>query len=321
MSSLSHSPYIETLQYWKTNPRIAHCRIRFLVTKLLEMYSFKKKAFPLPSAEEAQADYAEFAASVQNTIRQDSKIAVVIPCYCASEKSAAQIKRLADCLSAQTCKADVVIFVDDCSPVEFAVANLPNIIILKQEKNQGPAAARTRGAEYALERGCGIIAFTDSDCVPSKNWLEEAKKGFLNDRECSIISGKTNSFGKTWFDCYHELNGTLNGRRFKNTDFLLYGPTCNLAITADVAKAIPFDSDFPLAAGEDINFCLKANRAGFSVKYNPNMLIEHDFAYTGFLLKDIKQFRKQFERYAEGEAVLLKKNPSYYIYFERTAEI
>lgn len=321
MSALSHTPYVETILYWLRKPSIKSCRWRFLGTKIIEMFSFKKKAIRLPTNEEAAADYIEFAQAKKNSIGPNCKIGVVIPCYCNSKISQLQIERLAHCLASQTEKPIVVFFVDDCSPVSFSVKGCPNAVVLKQNENKGPAAARSLGLNHALRAGCDIIAFTDSDCVPSKEWLSEVKSTFLNNDMCSIVSGKTTSFGNTWFNRYHELNGTLNGRKFRGTDNLLYGPTCNLAITASVGKNVFFDEDFPLAAGEDINFCLKANRLGYLIKHNPLMIIQHDFGYLGKLFYDLKRFIRQFERYAEGEDVLIRKNPSYYIYFEQTEEI
>lgn len=321
MSSLSHSPYWETLRYWASRKETKNCRLRFLLTKYIEMRSFKKKAFPLPPAEEARKDYAPFAPSVKNSITEESRIAVVVPCYASSAESVRQIQRLRGCLLKQTFSAAQIFFIDDCSPVPLGIESAGNVAVLRQEKNQGPAAARNRGLEAALDAGADIIAFTDSDCVPDENWLFQIRAAFLSDRECSIVSGKTVSFGSTWFDRYHNINGTLNGRRFKESGTLLYGPTCNLAVSADTARAVQFDSDFPLAAGEDIHFCLRANKKGFAVKYNQKMIVRHDFSYGHFFVKNLRRFIKQFERYTDGEAVLLRKNPGYYIYFEETEGI
>lgn len=321
MSALSHSPYTETILYWWCKPLINACKYRFLITKIIEMFSFKKKAVRLPTGEEAAADYVEFAPAKKNGISPNCKIGVVVPCFCNSERSRLQIERLALRLAEQTESPLAVFFVDDCSPVSYSVKNCSNAIILRQSENRGPAAARSLGIKQAIQIGCDVIAFTDSDCVPTKEWLSAIKSTFLRDEMCSIVSGKTISLGNSWFSLYHELNGTLNGRRFKGTNTLLYGPTCNLAITASVGRNVHFDEDFPLAAGEDIDFCLAANRLGYAIKYNPSMIIQHDFGYLGKLFHDLKQFIKQFERYADGEDVLIRKNPSYYIYFEQTEEI
>src|SRR5262249_43781382 len=48
---------------------------------------------------------------------------------------------------------------------------------LPPERARGPAAARNRGWKAALGE---IIAFTDDDCVPSFDWLEEGRSAMKN---------------------------------------------------------------------------------------------------------------------------------------------
>lgn len=321
MSSLSHSPYLETISYWYKSHSVKGYRMRFLMTKLVEMYSFKKEANPLPTIKEAQNDYREFAAPIVNTVRPDSKAAVVVPCYIRDERAVNQLKRLYQTLMAQEVKPELIVFVDDCSPYQYDTDAFDGVVFRKQEKNCGPATARNTGIEYALSQDAEIIAFTDSDCVLSPGWLKSIKDAFIQNKNANILSGNTLSYGRTWFDRYHELNGTLNGRKFKNEDYLLYGPTANLAITNQVGISIEFDTSFPNAAGEDIDFCLQANRTGFRTYFSADMKIEHDYGYGKSFFENLKRFRRQFERYADGEKVLLDKNPSYYMYFERTKEI
>ena len=321
MSSLSHSPYLETIQYWNRSSSVKGYRLRFLMTKLVEMYSFKKKANPLPTIKAAQNDYRVFAEPIENSIRPESKTAVVVPCYIRDERAANQLKRLYQTLLAQEVKPDLLIFVDDCSPYEYDESYFEGVVFRKQKRNCGPATARNVGLEYALSQDAEIIAFTDSDCVLSPGWMSAIKNTFLKNKYANILSGNTLSYGHSWFDRYHELNGTLNGRIFKEKEHLLYGPTANLAVTSQVGISIEFDTSFPNAAGEDIDFCLQANRCGFRTFFCKDMKIEHDYGYGRSFFGNLKRFRRQFERYANGEKVLLDKNPSYYMYFENTKEI
>lgn len=321
MSSLSHSPYLETINYWYKSNSVKGYRMRFLMTKLVEMYSFKKKANPLPTIKDAQKDYRDFAVPIVNAIRPDSKTAVVVPCYIRDDRAVNQLKRLYQTLMDQEVKPELIVFVDDCSPYQYDAKAFDGVVFRKQQKNCGPATARNLGLEYALSQGAEIIAFTDSDCVLSPGWIKAIKDTFLHNKNANILSGNTLSYGHTWFDRYHELNGTLNGRVFKDMGYLLYGPTANLAITNQVGISIEFDTSFPNAAGEDIDFCLQANRTGFRTYYCSDMKIEHDYGYGKSFFGNLKRFKMQFERYADGEKVLLDKNPSYYMYFEKTKEI
>ena len=69
-----------------------------------------------------------------------------------------------------------VIFVDNGSSDRSAeiVRRYPQIILLKQDR-PGCHAARNKGLEVA--RGQQVIAFTDADCVPSKDWLRQVCDG------------------------------------------------------------------------------------------------------------------------------------------------
>lgn len=321
MSSLSHSPYIETVNYWRKAKVVKGFKIRFLLTKLIEMYSFKKDANPLPDMKIAQNDYVELATPIKNTISSDSKTAIVVPCFIKSEYSLKQAQRLYATIKKQKKQPDLVIFVDDCSPFQYDEKFFSGVIFLRQKRNSGPAMARNAGLEYALSLDVDIIAFTDSDCVLSEDWMNSIHKEFEANKDAQILSGNTRSYGNTWFDKYHNINGTLNGRIFKGKDILLYGPTANLAITSQVGISVEFDTAFPNAAGEDIDFCLQATRKGFRTYFCPSMEIRHDYGYGESFFENLQKFRHQFERYAVGEKILLQKNPSYYMYFEQTKEI
>lgn len=312
---------METIRYWYNSDSVKGFRIRFLLMKLVEMYSFKKKANPLPTIEDALNDYREFEPPIKNSIKTGAKTAVVVPCYIRDEQSMIQLKRLYQTLLDQDLKPDLIVFVDDCSPYHYDLSVFEGVVFRMQDKNCGPATARNIGLEYALSQGAQIIAFTDSDCVIASSWLSSIKSTFIKNKYASILSGNTLSYGHTWFDKYHELNGTLNGRVFKEEKNLLYGPTANLAITNQVGISIEFDTSFPNAAGEDIDFCLQANRLGYRTFFCEDMKIEHDYGYGQSFFRNLKRFRRQFERYADGEKVLLDKNPSYYMYFENTKEI
>ncbi len=108
---------------------------------------------------------------------------VIVPAYNAG-------KTIGDCLRALARQsldaADYeVIVVDDGSRDDTAeiVKTFP-VRYLHQE-NKGPAAARNYGSREA--RG-EIILFTDSDCVPSRDWIAEMAKPF-DDPEVVAVKG------------------------------------------------------------------------------------------------------------------------------------
>lgn len=212
-----------------------------------------------------------------------------------------------------------IIIIDDCSPIKFTFPD--NLKVEKLQKKSGPAKARNIGKKIALTIGSDIIAFTDTDCILSENWVSTITQSFLANKDFQILSGDTPAFDQGWFGTYHNINGTLNGRQLKKSDRLLYGTTANLAVTREVAEQIDFNENFPIAAAEDIEFCFNANKQGFAIKYVPTMTVFHNYGYNGQLFKNLKRFKQQFIKYGQGEKILLTEIPNYYAYFDRTEEI
>ena len=136
----------------------------------------------------------------------------------------------------------------------------------------GPAAARNRGARAA---GGPVVCFTDDDCVPEPRWAE---------RLVAACAGGGAAAGTTVADplagraatasqllthtlqlaSLHAASGTLG-----------FAPTCNLACSAAVMRALPFDESFPLAAGEDRDWCSRLAAAGIALRFVPEAVVEH----------------------------------------------
>lgn len=315
MSSLSNVPYSKILSYWYKKLKGKPYRYRFLLTKIVEVFIFINHFEKI----RIEQNYIDFPKPIKNTVPDNPKVSIVIPTYVKSEKDKQNLSNLIQSIENQTLKPTQVIIIDDCSPINFTLPD--NLKLERLKKNSGPAKARNIGKKIALDSGSDIIAFTDTDCILSENWVSIITQSFIKNREFQILSGDTISYDQSWFGTYHNINGTLNGRQFKNSNRLLYGTTANLAITRVVAEQIDFNESFPIAAGEDIEFCFNANRKGFAIMYVPTMTVFHNYGYTGQLLKDLKRFRQQFKRYTQGEKILLKVIPNYYAYFDRTNEI
>jgi len=316
MSSIANFPLVKTLNYWNKKLKGKKYRKRFLLTKTAEVLAFKKQC---EERHILQNTYSEFPAPLKNLLSSNPTVSIVIPTYIRNKKDTGDIANLLDSIKRQTVKPDWVILVDDCSPEKFSIPDFVNYVRL--DKNSGPARARNTGKRIAVESGSDIIAFTDTDCILSDMWIENIITTFRRSNDFSILSGNTVSFDKNWLGKYHDINGTLNGRIFRDSDRLLYGTTANLAITHKVAETIDFNETFPFAAGEDIDFCFRANMAGFAIKHSAEMTVFHHFGYSANLFKSISQFTNLFKKYGRGEALLLKEIPNYYSYLEMTEGI
>ncbi|ETR68060.1 MAG: family 2 glycosyl transferase [Candidatus Magnetoglobus multicellularis str. Araruama] len=315
MSSLSNLPYGKILDYWYEKLSGKSYRYKFLLTKTVEVFTFKSHS----GNGKNRHNYSEFPKPIQNTVPENPKISIVVPNFLKSEKDKQNIANLLQSIERQTLKPNEVIVIDDCSPINFTFPE--TVTVCRLEKNSGPAKARNIGKKLAIEKNSDIIAFTDTDCILSENWISTIAKSFLDFKNFQIFSGDTPAYERNWFGTYHNINGTLNGRQLKNSERLLYGTTANLAITREVAANIDFNERFLIAAGEDIEFCFKANKQEYAIKYIPTMIVYHNYGYNCQLTENLKRFREQFKKYGQGEKYLLKEIPNYYAYFDRSEEI
>lgn len=112
-------------------------------------------------------------------------ISVVVPAY-----NAATV--IADCLVAlqqQTINRHTyeIIVVDDGSADDTAVrAQLPGVQVIRSPQNRGAAAARNQGIRAAQGE---IICFTDADCAPQPNWIEEVTRPLRENEGVTAVKG------------------------------------------------------------------------------------------------------------------------------------
>jgi len=162
-----------------------------------------------------------------------------------------------------------------------------------QQGQAGPAAARNRGVSHASN---SYIAFTDDDCQPEPNWLSHFADGFRKNPE-AILGGYTinaledNSqavASQLLIDhIYQYFNREPNDARFFTSN--------NLAVSRDrFLESGGFDTQFPLAAGEDREICDRWRHQGRQLIYIPSAIILHSHEMN------LKRFCKQHFNYGQG---------------------
>lgn len=152
-------------------------------------------------------------------------ISVIIPAY----NAAGTIKKCLESLEKQTFQPEEIIVVDDGSAdktlrvlSELKTQN-PKLKILKQ-KHKGVSKARNFGAKKA--RG-EILAFTDSDCVPPKNWLKKINAVFANSKVGAVGGGYSSGIDNSFWQVFS--NEELSFRRRKMNGFVSTALSNNMA--------------------------------------------------------------------------------------------
>ena len=157
----------------------------------------------------------------------------------------------------------------------------------------GPATARNTGAAAARGR---YLAFTDDDCVPARDWLSKLERRLTAD-SAALVGGLTaNALPSRQFSTasqmlidylYDYYHVEQTGARFFTTN--------NMAVATDTFRVLGgFDESFPLAAGEDREFCERWQHSGRHLVYADEALVYHAHRL------DLRGFVRQHFNYGRG---------------------
>jgi glycosyltransferase involved in cell wall biosynthesis len=200
----------------------------------------------------------------------DIRFSVIIPAYNAENTLYSCLESLAD-QSLPKEDYEVIVVDDGSTDGTSKIAQDFNVKYIFQT-NQGPAAARNKGARSAEG---DIILFTDSDCVPAHNWIHEMVSPY-NDNEVIGVKGayKTRQA---------ELAARFAQAEFEDRfDLLTKSPSIDMIDTYSAAfkkevffKMGGFDENFPVANNEDTDLSYRMAIAGHKLVFNPRAFVYH----------------------------------------------
>lgn len=154
------------------------------------------------------------------------------------------------------------------------------IKILRNEENLGFAGGNNVGIKYALEKGADYIIVLNNDTVVPENFLD-----ILNN-DADIVGPviKFKRDGRWIYDYGGYLNWWI-GRpkhyelphytRHSTPYTIHYLSGCCLAIKRSVFEKIGLFDEKYFLYFEDLDFCLRAQKAGFKIALDPKVVIFH----------------------------------------------
>jgi glycosyltransferase involved in cell wall biosynthesis len=216
------------------------------------------------------------------------KVSVIVPTY----RRTADLARCVAALEAQERRPDEVIVVarhDDHATLDWLrtrEATRPDsrrCVVLVHKP--GVVSAYNLGIESA----CGdVLCFTDDDAAPHSDWVARIARAFQADPALGGLGGR---------DIVHERNGILQGRKPRVGLVRWYGRTIgnhhighgqarevhvlkgvNMAFRREAIGMLRFDSRLRGSGAQvhcEMAFCLDVQRRGWTLIYDPALLVEH----------------------------------------------
>jgi glycosyltransferase involved in cell wall biosynthesis len=213
--------------------------------------------------------------AIQNTLglaMSTPFVSVIIPVY----NDPGRLKTCLSALEAQTYPKSSfeVVVVDNGSEEGLeSITSAFGHARLTHESRPGSYAARNQGLSLAKGE---ILAFTDADCIPSRDWIERGVQNLLPRPNRGIIAGRIDIFFRyhhrpTAIELY-QLMPAFSQKRL--VEQLGFGQTANLFTMRLVFEHVgPFD-DGVKSLG-DFDWCRRATSCGFELIYADDTRVLH----------------------------------------------
>jgi uncharacterized protein (TIRG00374 family) len=218
-------------------------------------------------------DPAEAAAGDAYHVGSGLLASVVVPAYDAEDTLAACLEALAD-QSVAPDSYEVIVVDDGSSDGTAALAEQHSVIVIRQE-HAWAAAARNRGARAARGQ---FLLFTDADCRPQRNWVEQMLAPFADPRVAGVkgvYHTRQHSTIAHFVQAEHEEKYDRLAQQtpidFVDTHAAAYRRTVFLAVGG-------FDPSF--RANEDQELSYRLARAGHRLVFAPQAVVDHRHATT-----------------------------------------
>ncbi|MEM5437255.1 glycosyltransferase family 2 protein [Paraburkholderia diazotrophica] len=225
------------------------------------------------------------------------KVSVVVPTY----RRVGDLARCLAALDAQTRRPDQVVVIaraDDRPTLEWlarltrdAGTHRGMRVEVAHVTVAGVVAAYNRGIESATG---DIVCFTDDDAAPHADWIARIDAAFAGDRALGGIGGR---------DIVHERNAVLTGQKEAVGLVRWYGraignhhigcgapravqvlKAVNMAFRREAIGPVRFDKRLRGNGAQvhcEMAFCLDVVRRGWTLVYDPDLLVEHYPAVRG----------------------------------------
>jgi GT2 family glycosyltransferase len=196
-----------------------------------------------------------------------------------------------------------VILVDDGSTDCTAAIAAEFDVRLIRTENRGLSAARNTGIEAATGE---IVAFTDDDAWPDRDWLRYLAHGFACGDHVGIGGPNLvpDDAGLVENAVAHAPGGPTHV--LLSDEIAEHIPGCNMAFRREALRAVGgFDPQFRIA-GDDVDICWRLQEQGWTIGFCPAAVVMHHRRAS------VRAYLRQQVGYGKAEARLERKWPDKY---------
>ncbi len=231
------------------------------------------------------------------------RVSVIVPVKNGAQKIAGLLDSLMQVDYDREMLEIVVVDGNSSDNTREIVLRYPTVKLLTEER-PGLNAARNTGIKNSTGE---VIAFTDSDCIVSKNWVKKIVEDF-GEKEVGCVGGNALRFYDDLISRYCDESLMPVMRIFTEKKALnevkppvQYPAGCNMAIRRSIlAEAGKFNENIEYGFDED-ELVERICSTGHTMVLDPDLLVSHKHRSS------VRELLKQTFRYGRGMGVLLRE--------------
>jgi GT2 family glycosyltransferase len=187
-----------------------------------------------------------------------------------------ELARLLDSLEAQGYPRVRVIVVDQ-NPDERLqeVVGRRNVSVEHVRAEAGLSRARNAGLELVA---ADVVAFPDDDCVYPRGLLSRVGELLTADAGLDGVTGRAEDASGASSDSWSQDAAILTDDNLWNRgiSFAIFLRRALVEGVGDFDERLGLGSPEPWASGEEIDYLIRAVRAGARIAYDPSLVVRHD---------------------------------------------
>ncbi len=231
-------------------------------------------------------------------------IAVILVNYNNDDLTEDCIKSIYQCDDRPT-----IILVDNSSKV-FDVerfSKYQDVVIIKSKENLGFAGGNNLGIRYALKNGFDYICILNNDTVIDNSIFKELLK--CASSTCIAVPKMYyySDKNKIWFaggyynrfkgEAFHIGLNEIDHGQYDEIRDISFASGCCMMIHKSIIKTIGMLSEEYFMYYEDVDYCLKCQRAGIRIRYVPTAKLWHRIGSTAGTKSVLSSYYRTRNRY------------------------